>query len=100
MYQHCPKCKELIEETDFCPHCNVDLNAPLVTKRELSSKQKIMYALGYLILAFTAFFERDLTNRTDLIEGVVVFGAFVLFSALWFYIRGRGGLGRPPFWGF
>lgn len=70
------------------------------SRGKLTRKDLTLYALGYILLAYVAFVERDLTNRADLMEGVVVFGGFVLFSTLWFYIRGRGGLGRPPYWGF
>ena len=54
-----------------------------------------MYALGYLILAFVAFFERDLSNTQELLEGTIIFGTFVGFSVLWFYFRARGGIGYP-----
>ena len=45
--------------------------------RKLTRKDLAMYALGYILLAYVAFVERDLTNRADFMEGVVVFGRFV-----------------------
>ena len=97
MYQHCPKCKKLVEETDVCPHCHTSLQtySTVTYMRKLTRKEIAMYALGYLILAFTAFFERDLTNMQDLIEGSIIFSVFVIFSVLWFYFGSHGGLGYP-----
>ena len=54
-----------------------------------------MYALGYLLLAVVAFYERDLANTQQLIEGIVIFTAFIGISVLWFYFSARGGIGYP-----
>jgi RNA polymerase subunit RPABC4/transcription elongation factor Spt4 len=96
MYQYCPKCKKLIEETDVCPYCHTTLQTDSSEpKHKLTRKEIATYALGYLILTFVAFFERDLTNMLDLLIGSIIFGAFVSFSVLWFYFGSRGGTGYP-----
>ncbi len=96
MHQHCPNCHKLIEETDTCPHCGTKLNEPYTPpKHKLTRKETAMYALGYIILAIVAFYERDLTNTQQLIEGTVIFTAFIGISVLWFYFSARGGIGYP-----
>ena len=96
MYQYCPKCKRLIEETETCPYCKTVIAEYTASPpHKLTRKEMAMYALGYLILAFVAFFQRDLSNTQELLEGTIIFGAFVAFSVLWFYFRARGGIGYP-----
>ncbi|MFH1180490.1 MAG: hypothetical protein V1710_09025 [Candidatus Bathyarchaeota archaeon] len=96
MYQYCPKCKRLIDETDVCPYCQTSLtDSHTQLKQKLSRKEIALYALGYILLAVIAFLGRDLTNMQELVEGTIIFGAFVGFSVLWFYFSARGGIGYP-----
>ena len=101
MYQYCPKCKELIQDGDTCPECGVLLEITLeLPTRELSNKEKWIYITGYLLLVLTAFWGRDLTQMEELTNGAIILLMFTAFSIFWYYIRGRGGLGWPPTWGF
>ena len=56
-------------------------------------RDTVYYILGGFALAVTAFWERDLGNFDDMMQRGVVFGALIIGSFFWFYIRGRGGMG-------
>ena len=58
-------------------------------------RDTVYYIIGVFALAVTAFWERDLGNFDDVIQGGVLFGALIIGSFFWFYIRGRGGMGYP-----
>ena len=94
MYQYCPKCKKLIQETDTCPHCNTPLNTTQ-PKPKLTTRQKTALILAYLVLAFAAFYGRNLTNTQEIIEGTIMLAAFTGLSIFWYYLGARGGIGYP-----
>lgn len=94
MYQICPKCKQPVAvEDSVCHRCHTELE-PIDSPKN-RRKDTIYYIIGAMALAVTAFFERDLSNFDDMLQGSIVFGALIMGSVLWFYIRGRGGMGYP-----
>ena len=97
MYQICPHCKKTIEEEgDYCPHCHELLSTPVQLVRPLTRKEIMMYIAGYILLAYSVFAGRDLSNFHELRDGLIIYGAVILFSAFWYWIRKKGGVGYPP----
>ena len=97
MYQICPHCREVVRDGDYCPHCCELLETRQVRRvRSITRREKGMYLLGYLLLAYSVFAGRDLSNMQELRDGLIVYGAVILFSAFWYWIRKRGGVGYPP----
>ncbi len=80
-------------EDTVCPRCDTELEP--VDSVKSHRRDTIYYIIGIIALAITAFFERDLSNYDDMVQGGVVFGALIIGSFFWFYIRGRGGIGYP-----
>ena len=80
-------------EDTVCPRCDTVLE-PLDSPKS-RRRDAVYIILGVMALAVTTFWERDLGNFDDLVQGGVVFGALVFGSFFWFYIRGRGGMGYP-----
>ncbi len=100
MYQYCPGCKELIQEGDVCPHCQTVLVEKIEGRKPLTRKEKALYLAGYLVLFISVFLGRDLTNRQDVTNGLIIYGVIIVFSGFWFIIREWGGVGYPPIWGY
>jgi hypothetical protein len=80
-------------EDTVCPRCDTELEP--VDSVKSHRRDTIYYIIGIIALAITAFFERDLSNYDDMVQGGVVFGALIIGSFFWFYIRGRSGIGYP-----
>ena len=94
MYQICPKCKlPVAMEDTVCPRCDTELRP--VDSAKSRRRDAVYIILGVMALAVTAFFERDLRNYEDMLQGGMIFGALIIGSFFWFYIRGRGGMGYP-----
>ncbi len=94
MYQICPKCRQPVAVEDtVCPRCDTEIEPfdSLKNRR----RDTIYNIIGVMLLAVTAFFERDLTNDEDMVQGAIVFSALMMGSVVWLYIRGRGGTGYP-----
>ena len=94
MYQICPRCKQPVANGEtVCPRCDTILEP--VDSAKSRRRDTVYYIIGVIALAVTAFFERDLSNFDDIVQGGVVFSALIIGSFFWFYIRDRGGIGYP-----
>lgn len=80
-------------EDAVCPRCDTKLEP--VNSVKSHRRDTIYYIIGIIALAITAFFERNLSNYEDMMQGGAVFAALIIGSFFWFYIRGRGGIGYP-----
>ena len=61
----------------------------------MNVKEKILYTLGLIIIAFGAFIGRDLSNTTELFEGGAMFLLFLSLFIVFYYFGKRGGF--PPY---
>jgi hypothetical protein len=78
-------------EDAVCPRCDTKLEP--VNSVKSRRRDTIYYIIGIIALAITAFFERNLSNYENRMQGGAVFGALIIGSFFWFYIR--GGIGYP-----
>ena len=53
-------------------------------------KEKIAYALGFVIVIYGAFVGRDFTNFDDVMEGVLMILLFIGLFLVFVYINKRG----------
>jgi len=53
-------------------------------------KEKIAYALGFIIVFYGAFVGRDFTNFDDVVEGVLMIVLFVGLFLVFVYTNKRG----------
>jgi hypothetical protein len=53
-------------------------------------KEKVAYIVGTIIILFGAFAGKDLTNMSEIIEGVVFLAFFLSIFIVFYYINARG----------
>ena len=53
-------------------------------------KEKVAYIIGIIIVIYGAFAGKDLTNMSDIIEGVVFLAFFLSVFIVFYYINARG----------
>jgi len=53
-------------------------------------KEKIAYTVGFLFVMYGAFAGRDLSNMSEVLEGVMIIGLFLSVFLLFVYMNSRG----------
>ncbi|MBD3172533.1 hypothetical protein GF326_08680 [Candidatus Bathyarchaeota archaeon] len=53
-------------------------------------KEKVAYVVGMIIVVYGAFAGKDLSDMSDVIEGVVFLAFFLSIFIVFFYINSRG----------
>jgi hypothetical protein len=75
-------------EDAVCPRCDTKLEP--VNSVKSHRRDIIYYIIGIIALAITAFFERDLSNYEDMMQGGAVFGALIIGSFFLVLHQGQG----------
>ncbi len=96
MHQICPFCKKLVsEEHTKCLYCG-NLLTFEVKKKRLTKKEVIFYVIGFLLLFITIFYNRDLTNFSEIREGLIILVLITGFAV--FFGRIRNMRDRDSWW--
>jgi len=59
----------------------------------VTGRDRLYYVLGVLALLVAVFFDRDISDAQELLDGAVIFFALIMGAIFVIYIKERGGTG-------